>query len=122
MLQRFRERVGSWSRLSWQIAIAGAASVLGAYVLTQVNLGQYADRPLVPATLSMQPVDALSSAEERVLTREVLKARRQNAQAPAEVKPTATDRQVIAKDVAPEQPERTNAPAATRTASAAPVR
>src|SRR5712671_6747160 len=79
------------SKLVLEILPSTAATVIGGYLLTQLHFSRTAEAPPAAAVAASVP-DTPTASEERASIRDVLKARRENPQAPEVVrrKPVTT--------------------------------
>ncbi len=83
------------SKLVVQITLSVASTVIGGYLLAQIHAGSSAQPPAEPSQPPQQAAPANAAAnddrptvrEDRAVMRQVLKARRENPEAPATVKP-----------------------------------
>jgi hypothetical protein len=99
-------------------AIASGIVVYGLYAIHLTRAPESADRLTLASPLS----DGLSTDERRELTRQMLKARRENPPVPAEVRPTPRPPSIGTADHAAVPPSAADAkPRPVRAAAAAPV-
>src|SRR5215470_14932292 len=95
---RFPALVRFCSKLVLEIMPSVAATVIGGYLLTQLHFSRTPEQPAPPqpaaaaATVAPAPSTAEipTVREDRAAMREVLKERRENPEAPAEVRPVVT--------------------------------
>jgi hypothetical protein len=80
-----------------------AASALAVFVLYAVNMSQAPEPGERLANIASSGDDNLSAEERRELTRQMLRARRENPQVPAEVSPTPRPTPVTVGTAAPEE-------------------
>jgi hypothetical protein len=80
-----------------------AASALAVFVLYAVNVSQAPEPGERLASIASSGDDNLSAEERRELTRQALKARRENPQVPVEVTPTPRPTPVTAGSAVPEE-------------------
>jgi hypothetical protein len=113
------------SKFVLEVLPSVAATVIGGYLLAQLHFSR-ASEPPPAAQAAVTDAEAPTVREDRATMREVLRARRENAEAPAQVKakveslplPTAMD-SIDAKDV---RPAKDGAGRATVAALPAPAR
>jgi hypothetical protein len=83
------------SKLVVQISLSIASTVIGGYLLGQIHVGSSSAPPVQPTIQQPTPVNLANSAnddrptvrEDRAAMRQVLRARRENPEPPATVKP-----------------------------------
>jgi len=105
---RFPALVKFGSKLVLEILPSVAATVIGGYLLTQLHFAHTAEPP-APQQAAAAPAAASTSEvptarEDRAAMREVLKERRENPEAPAEVRPVVTAAPAPAPATVPANP------------------
>jgi hypothetical protein len=122
-----RPLLGSFMSKFLLMVVPGvAASALAVFVLYAVHVSRVPE-PIEQLTDLTPQSDGLSTEERRELTRQMLKARRENPQEPAQVRPTPTLRPIttgVAEDAGSDakgRPDRAPAPAAAPLPAARPT-
>jgi hypothetical protein len=72
------------SKFVLEVLPSVAATVIGGYLLAQLHFNRVSEPP--PAQAAIATAEAPTAGEERATMREVLRARRENAEAPAQVR------------------------------------
>ncbi|HEX4556921.1 MAG TPA: hypothetical protein VH249_23225 [Xanthobacteraceae bacterium] len=108
------------SKLVLEILPSIAATVIGGYLLTQLHFSRTSETP-PPAAVAVAAPETPTVGEERAAIRDVLKARRENPQAPEVVRPKpATTASVPAGPPAPAATEPTASSEPAERASSRP--